>query len=183
MNSTTIVGYAFDASMHCVGCTRLIADIGLGLKRQPPLELGTDEHGIALDLVDGEGNPVTPIFCGEDSYGQTCDDCNEPLDGSTPEAPELFWFGTSSGRIELQLTMEQANSGSHQGQCDADVLELSKMPDVACQLERIEPALLAAELEEYGAWDAEQLADHEENIQRILWLACCDITEESRNRV
>jgi hypothetical protein len=37
---------------------------------------------------------------------------------------------------------------------------------------------LSAELKEYGAWDAEELADHEQNLQRILWLASGDITEQ-----
>lgn len=30
----------------------------------------------------------------------------------------------------------------------------------------------------YGAWDEEQLKDHDENLTRILWLACGDILEE-----
>ena len=94
-------------------------------------------------------------------------------------ANEQLWFSSSSGRIELTMTLEQAQSGSHQGQCDDDVLALSKVPEIAAQLEAIEPKLLAAELKEYGAWDADELADHEQNIIRLLWLACGDITEET----
>jgi hypothetical protein len=33
-------------------------------------------------------------------------------------------------------------------------------------------------LKEYGAWDRQELADHDQNLQRILWLAACDITEQ-----
>lgn len=88
------------------------------------------------------------------------------------------WASTGSGRIELRLTREDAASASHSGQCDDDVLELSRVPYVAKQLAAIDSALLAEELREYGAWDAEQLTDHDQNLQRILWLLAGDIVEE-----
>lgn len=91
---------------------------------------------------------------------------------------KMFWFTSSSGRIEFQMTLEQARSASHSGQCDEDVLALSKVPAIAEQLAEIKPNVLAAELKEYGAWDAEELADHAQNLQRILWLAASDIREE-----
>lgn len=89
-----------------------------------------------------------------------------------------LWFTSSSGRIELQMTMEQAESASHSGECDEDVRELSKVPAIAEQLTKIDPVLLSAELKEYGAWDDEERADHDQNLQRILWLAAGDITEQ-----
>lgn len=92
---------------------------------------------------------------------------------------ELLWFTSSSGRIELQMTLDQARSASHQGQCDDDVRELSKVPEIAAQLAAIKPEDLRAELREYGAWDTDELADHEQNLQRILWLAASDIREEN----
>jgi hypothetical protein len=91
---------------------------------------------------------------------------------------KLLWYTSGSGRIELQMTMEQAESASHQGDCDDDTRELSKVPAIAEQLAKIDPAVLSAELKEYGAWYAEELADHEQNLQRILWLASGDIAEQ-----
>jgi hypothetical protein len=91
---------------------------------------------------------------------------------------KLLWFASGNGRIELQMTMEQAESASHSGECDDDVRELSKVPAIADQLAKIDPALLSAELKEYGAWDDEERADTDQNFQRILWLAACDITEQ-----
>jgi hypothetical protein len=76
------------------------------------------------------------------------------------------------------MTMEQAESASHSGDCDEDTQELSKVPAIAEQLAKIDPALLSAELKEYGAWDDEERADHDQNLQRILWLAAGDITEQ-----
>ena len=47
------------------------------------------------------------------------------------------------------------------------------------QLEKINPEDLKRELREYGAWDDEELADHAQNLQRILWIAAGDITERN----
>ena len=91
---------------------------------------------------------------------------------------KLLWYSSSNGRIELQMTMEQAESASHAGDCDEDTRELSKVPAIADQLGKIDPSVLFSELKEYGAWDSEELADYDQNLHRILWLAACDITEQ-----
>jgi hypothetical protein len=52
------------------------------------------------------------------------------------------------------------------------------VPAIAEQLAKLDSGTLSAELKEYGAWDAEELADHDENLQRILWLAARDIHEQ-----
>ena len=88
-----------------------------------------------------------------------------------------MWFSTGSGKIELQMTLEQARSASHQGQCDNDVRDLSKVPAIARQLAKIDPAILRDELREYGAWDENELADPDQNLQRLLWLAAGDIVD------
>src|SRR5208282_47745 len=94
----------------------------------------------------------------------------------------LLWFTSSSGHIELQMTLDQARSASHSGSCDADVLELSKDAYIAAQLEKIKRGDLRYELKEYGAWDDKELSDHDQNLQRILWLAAGDIVDSSSNR-
>jgi len=91
----------------------------------------------------------------------------------------MHW-STGSGRIELQITRAQAEACSHPGPCDSDVKALSENPRIARQLRKIDPALLAAELREYGAWDDDELKDHEQNIQRMLWIACEDISAGNR---
>ena len=84
---------------------------------------------------------------------------------------------TSSGRIELQMTKAQAARCSHSGPCDADVLTLSQVPAVRRQLAKIDPALLRAELREISDWSDTELADHEQNLQRLLWCLANDITD------
>lgn len=87
-------------------------------------------------------------------------------------------YTSSSGRIELRIASEQAFRCSHPGPCDADVLWLSQQPGIAKQLAKLDPNTVRSELYEYGAWDDEELADHQQNLQRLLWLACGDIVEE-----
>lgn len=81
--------------------------------------------------------------------------------------------------IPLELTIDQARSASHQGQCDADVEALARVPAIAAQLEAVDPAKLANELREYGAWNDDDLADHTQNLRRFLWLAAGDIVDEA----
>lgn len=88
----------------------------------------------------------------------------------------MYWT-TGSGRISLQMTKKEAESCSHPGPCDNDVKLLSCERKIKKQLDAIDPAILAAELKEYGAWDAAELADHEQNKQRILWIAAGDIAD------
>ena len=88
------------------------------------------------------------------------------------------WYYAGNGRIELHMSLTQAEMGSHQGQCDDDVRFLSRLPKIKKQLDAIDAAVLRDELREYGAWDTQELSDHEQNLQRVLWLACIDIREE-----
>lgn len=89
-----------------------------------------------------------------------------------------MWFSTSSARIELKLTLAQARTVSHPGECSSDVAALRTIPAIRRQLEKLDPDLLRIELAEYGAWEDHELQDHEVNLNRILWLAGCDIAEE-----
>lgn len=89
-----------------------------------------------------------------------------------------MWWTESLGRIELQITRAQAQACSHPGPCDADVADLRQEPKIRRQLEKLKPELVAECLREYGAWDDEELADHEQNLSRLLWIACNDIAEE-----
>lgn len=94
---------------------------------------------------------------------------------ATPTA----WYSTSSGQIEIALTVADAHAGSHPGPCDADIAALRTLPYIAEQLAELDPEILAGELREYGAWDDAELADHDANLSRILWLACGDIAESA----
>lgn len=84
-----------------------------------------------------------------------------------------IWTSTT-GRIDLEMTAEQAASVHHSGHCDADVLALSKVPAIARQLAKIDEKVLKEVLDEYGF---EDITDHDQNIQSLVWLAGCDIND------
>lgn len=92
-----------------------------------------------------------------------------------------MWFSTGSGRIEIQMTLAQAQSASHQGRCDDDVTALMGEPKIARQLAKIPADILRDELREYGAWEDDELTDHDTNLLRILWIAAGDIVEETNS--
>jgi len=68
---------------------------------------------------------------------------------------------------------------SHSGSCDDDVNRCMEFPSVKKELAKIDPLQLVKELKEYGAWDAEDLEDHTQNLKRILWIACADIQDNN----
>lgn len=91
----------------------------------------------------------------------------------------LYW--ASFNRFELRIPGQCVIDCSHSGPCDCDV-ELWA-PRVREQSERdgFKNAPTAEsvreELKEYGAWDAEDLADDNANWRRLTWIAACDVAE------
>jgi len=81
----------------------------------------------------------------------------------------------SFNRLSLNMTLAQAQSGSHQGPCDADVALL--VTELDSDLSDLDPDDIRAELAEYGAWDEEELKDDTQNRHRIVWQAACQINE------
>lgn len=86
-------------------------------------------------------------------------------------------YTSSMYMIPLLITKRDAACGYHQGACDNDIAALRMKPYIKTQLECIDRETLARELREYGAWDSEELADHDANLDRFLWLACGDIQD------
>ena len=97
----------------------------------------------------------------------------------TDSTDKLLWWSSSRGKIELQMTLEQAESVSHPGDCEADTRALLKDPAIAAQFATFAHADIAAELKETGAWDVEELADEEMSRVRLLWLAGCEVAERA----
>lgn len=82
-------------------------------------------------------------------------------------------------RFEIKMTLQQAESCSHPGDCEHDVRMLMEHPLIKRQRRKIDPELIRKELKEYGAWEDEELQDDEGNWMRILWIGANDITEEA----
>lgn len=87
------------------------------------------------------------------------------------------WF-SSSGRFSLTFpTLDDAQYCAHQGDCRPEVQETVGLDWMASQLENIDPDALRSELSEYGAWDSDELVNHADNLERIVWLAANDVAE------
>ena len=98
-------------------------------------------------------------------------------------------YYTGSGIISVTMPSEAVDDCSHQGACDDDVAfwidsgdvtfsEQFKTDEGTYKHRDATPAAIAAELSEYGAWDEEELSDHEQNLHRLLWSAACSLKEE-----
>lgn len=78
----------------------------------------------------------------------------------------------------IELPEDVARNCSHSGPCDEDANRAMELPEVKAELAKIDPEQLRKELKEYGAWDDAELADHQTNLERILWIAAGNIMDE-----
>lgn len=78
----------------------------------------------------------------------------------------------------IELPEDVARNCSHSGPCDDDVNRALQLPEIKAEMAEIDPEQLRKELGEYGCWNAMELADHDTNIQRILWIAAGNIMDE-----
>ena len=122
------------------------------------------------------------LDCTEWAVFDTAEEAKEHLDEMYPEEEDdkettYEWRDGTNGKLPLRMTMEQAQSVSHSGQCDDDVKALRKVPEIWKQLDAMPADDVREFLKEYGAWGPEELADHDVNLDRVLWLAGSDIKE------
>jgi hypothetical protein len=89
---------------------------------------------------------------------------------------KTLWNCSNYGN-DLKLTSGDAAACNHSGPCDDDVNAVMLKPYVKKQLDTLDPATLAKELKEYGAWDDTELANHKDNLQRWVWISAGDIDE------
>ena len=90
---------------------------------------------------------------------------------------EKLRWSSGSGEIELELTAEQVRSVTISGRNDEVVAALMKQPEIAAQLNALNPALVVRTLKDYGAWSSEELCSAEDNRARLIWSACWDLHE------
>lgn len=90
---------------------------------------------------------------------------------------KTYHWTSSNGRLHLTLSEDQVSTCAHSGDCEADVRWTLAEDDIESQVAEWDPGDLKRELREYGAWDDEELSDHEMNIVRMLWLAANDCRE------
>lgn len=90
----------------------------------------------------------------------------------------MAWHTSGCGRINLNLPRGLFRKVPLTGQADAAAAEIVAHPFIRPQLGKIDPGVLREELDGYGCWNFLELSDHEANLRRYVWLACCDLQEE-----
>jgi hypothetical protein len=88
-----IIGYAFEADVHCPACTlkrwQDCADAIRAVAIPEVWHQNMDENGVPLRIHDREGNEVHPIFStDEGALQETCGDCHANL--YDPDAAKPF---------------------------------------------------------------------------------------------
>ena len=78
---------------------------------------------------------------------------------------------------DLRLTTADAIKCSHSGDCESDVKEVMQKAYIKKQLTSIDKNQLIKELSQYGAWDDNELQNHETNLIRWVWISAADIME------
>ena len=92
----------------------------------------------------------------------------------------LYW--ASFNRFEMRIPGQCALDCSHSGSCDKDVAHW--VPIIQKQIEsdnftnKPTSEKIRAELEEYGAWDADELADDDANFARLVWIAAGNVSDD-----
>lgn len=81
----------------------------------------------------------------------------------------------------IELPIEIVNMCPKSGPADTAIAEMLKLPEVIAEMNEIDKDKLKLELKEYGAWSNDELSIHEDNITRILWIACGNIQDEIYN--
>lgn len=84
-------------------------------------------------------------------------------------------------RFTLWLTQDEAEAGSHVGDCTEDIEYLLTTDSIKNQFDTIPAAQIMDELRHYGAWDNKELKDDELNRARMLWIACGNVLYDIEN--
>ena len=86
---------------------------------------------------------------------------------------------SSSGLIELEFSQDEYESVPNSGPADDAVAELAAKQNIVEEFAKYSDENISECLEEYGAWTTEELKDRRANIERLIWIACLDLREES----
>ena len=85
---------------------------------------------------------------------------------------------STCGTIEIPLTGEDINSICKWGTSnDEDVEYVCNNPKLRSWMNRYSKELIREEVRDYGNWTEEELANDEDNIQRLVWLLSWEIFE------
>lgn len=82
--------------------------------------------------------------------------------------------------FEITLPEDVVKDCHHSGPCDDDITNCRLLPEVIAELGKLDPIKLVKELQEYGTWNELELSNHDDNLSRVLWIACGNIQDETK---
>lgn len=86
---------------------------------------------------------------------------------------------SSSGLIELEFSQDEYESVPISGPADDAVAELAAKQNIVEEFAKYSDENISECLEECGAWTRDELKDRQANLERLIWIACLDLREES----
>jgi len=89
---------------------------------------------------------------------------------------KTLWNYSNYGN-DLRITRYDAQACTHSGPCEDDVLALMEKPYIKKQLSTLHPEKLRKELKEFGAWNDDELNNHQDNLMRWVWISAGEIVE------
>ena len=77
----------------------------------------------------------------------------------------------------LNITKSVANECSQSGDNEYSVNYYMNLPKYKKQLLKLDKEQVRKELNDLGAWDDNELENHNDNLQRLFWISCSNIVE------
>ena len=92
-------------------------------------------------------------------------------------------FVTTGNDITLAISRVLLDTVPARGPVDAEISELARNPRIARQIAEWDKDNVRSSLKEYGAWDAKELSDDNDNALRLLWILVTDAKEEAAKEI
>lgn len=105
-------------------------------------------------------------------------DMTVELDAAKVKAEDdemLTWYAGGNNAISLDIKREDMESVPKSGPADEYIADLLTLPYIKKQTDAWDKEALAEELEGYSDWD---VTNHQDNVERMLWLAVGDLRQE-----
>lgn len=77
----------------------------------------------------------------------------------------------------LNITKAVANECSKSGNNEYSVNYYMNLPKYKKQLLKLDKEQVRQELNDLGVWEDDELENHNDNLQRLFWLACGNISD------
>lgn len=77
----------------------------------------------------------------------------------------------------LNITKAVANECSSSGNNEYSINHYMNLPKYKKQLSKLDKTEVRNELNDLGVWDDDELENHNDNLQRLFWISCGNITD------